>query len=203
MGKKLRLLCAADDRAALQPVLDALKAKGVSTTDANGKADGVLLAVLSVWIFFECGRLGSVWLRRKRLDSAADAGPVVRYEKELRELLARTVREEEIQNLLRKRMQETRRRLDKFLMAIRIGPALGLIGTLVPMGTALAGLGQGDFSVMTSELVLAYTTTVVGLLIGSLSYVIYMIRRRFTEDDIREMEYLTEKLYHEIHARRS
>lgn len=163
----------------------------------------LLLAVLSVWIFFECGRLGSVWLRRKRLDSAADAGPVVRYEKELRELLARTVREEEIQNLLRKRMQETRRRLDKFLMATRIGPALGLIGTLVPMGTALAGLGQGDFSVMTSELVLAYTTTVVGLLIGSLSYVIYMIRRRFTEDDIREMEYLTEKLYHEIHAWRS
>ena len=68
------------------------------------------------------------------------------------------------------------------------------------MGTALAGLGQGDFSVMTSELVLAYTTTVVGLIIGCFSYLIYTVRRRFAENDIREMEYLTEKLYHEIHA---
>ena len=90
--------------------------------------------------------------------------------------------------------------LDCFQIATRLGPALGLIGTLVPMGTALAGLGQGDFSVMTSELVLAYTTTVVGLVIGSLAYLIGMIRRRFAEDDVREMEYLTERMYHEIHA---
>ena len=160
----------------------------------------ILLTVLSVWIFFECGRLGSDWIRRKRLSPGDASEPVRRYRDELAALLTGSPREEEIQNLLRKRIQERLASLDRFQLSTRLGPALGLIGTLVPMGTALAGLGQGDFSVMTSELVLAYTTTVVGLLIGSLAYLIGMIRRRFVEDDVREMEYLTERMYHEIHA---
>lgn len=162
----------------------------------------LLLAGLSVWIFYECGRFLAFRLERKRHPDTA-APPVRKYLDELEMLLGQNAAEEDIQNLLRKRIQEQQARLDKFLIVTRIGPALGLIGTLVPMGTALAGLGQGDFSVMTSELVLAYTTTVVGLLIGSLSFLIHTLRRRFTENDIREMEYRTEKRYHEIHAQRS
>ena len=162
----------------------------------------LLLAGLSLWIFFECGSSFSFWIRRKRQASDSESLPVLRYQDELKNLLsAPDIPEEEIQNLLRKRIQDRLAELDKYLVVTRIGPAMGLIGTLVPMGTALAGLGQGDFSVMTSELVLAYTTTVVGLLIGSLSFLIYTMRRRFVESDIREMEYLTEKMYHEIHAR--
>ncbi len=160
----------------------------------------LLLAGLSVWIFFECGRFGGIWIRRKRLRSDSESPVVLHYREELQSLLEHSPREEDVQNLLRKRIQENLARLDKYLIVSRIGPALGLIGTLVPMGTALAGLGQGDFSVMTSELVLAYTTTVVGLMIGCLSYLIYTVRRRYAGNDIREMEYLTEKLYHEIHA---
>ena len=160
----------------------------------------LLLAALTVWIFFECGRFFGCWIERRKLRPGEDSGPVRRYRSELTGLLAQAPREEDIQNLLRKRIQARQAELDKYLIVTRVGPALGLIGTLVPMGTALAGLGQGDFSVMTSELVLAYTTTVVGLLTGSLAYVIFMLRRRFAESDIREMEYLTEKLYHEIHA---
>lgn len=160
----------------------------------------LLLAGLSVWIFYECGKYFAFWLRRKRLSSDSEALPVLAYREELSGLLERTAHEEEIQNLLRKRIQKSLAELDKYLIVIRIGPALGLVGTLVPMGTALAGLGQGDFSVMTSELVLAYTTTVVGLLIGTLAFLIYTMRRRFAENDIREMEYLTEKMIHEIHA---
>lgn len=162
----------------------------------------LLLAGLSVWIFFECGRFFAFRLERKRHPDIPSK-PVSKYLDELENLLERTTREEDIQNLLRMRIQDRLARLDKFMIVTRIGPALGLIGTLVPMGTALAGLGQGDFSVMTSELVLAYTTTVVGLLIGSLSFLIYTLRRRYTENDIREMEYRTEKRYHEIHAERS
>lgn len=156
------------------------------------------LAALSVWTFYECGRFCAFWIGRKR--SSAD--PLKAYREELRRLLAKNPPEEDIQYLLRKHIQSELARLDKYLIVSRLGPALGLIGTLVPMGTALAGLGQGDFSVMTSELVLAYTTTVVGLLSGSLAYLIHTLRRRSAEEDIREMEYLTEKLYHEIHAER-
>ena len=160
----------------------------------------LLLAGLSVWIFFECGRLFADWIHRKRLSATEMSAPVALHLKLLEELLVRSATEVEIQNLLRKSIHRRKARLDKFRLATRISPALGLIGTLVPMGTALAGLGQGDISVMTSELVVAYTTTVVGLVVGSLSFLIYTIRFRFTEDDIREMEFLTESRYNEIHA---
>lgn len=160
----------------------------------------LLLAALSVWIFFECGRALADWVRRRRLDADHLSGPVAAYRKLLEELLHHDSSEAAVQNLLRKQIQRRNAMLDKFRIAARIGPALGLMGTLVPMGTALASLGQGDLSVMTSELVVAYTTTVVGLLIGCMAYLIYTIRHRFAESDIREMEYLTEKLFHEIHA---
>lgn len=160
----------------------------------------LLLTALSVWIFFECGGVFSEWLRRRRMAADGDTSAVRRYGRTLEEFLARNASEAEIQNLLRRTVQNESSRLDKFRIAARVAPALGLIGTLVPMGAALAGLGQGDMSVMTAELVVAYTTTVVGLVIGSIAYLIFTVRRRFTESDIREMEFLTETRYHEVHA---
>ena len=161
-----------------------------------------LLAGLALWILFECGTLLAEWIRRRRLREGELPCPVAAYRKELEALLENTSCEADVQNLLTKTVQKHEGTLDKFRIAVRIGPALGLMGTLIPMGTALASLGQGDLSVMSSELVLAYTTTVVGLMIGSLSYLISTLRRRYVENDIREMEYRTEKRYHEIHADR-
>ena len=160
----------------------------------------ILLAAMSVWIFFECGKLLADWIGRKRLSADGETIPVSEYRGKLKALLEQSRDEADVQNLLRKSIQARHSMLDKYRIAVRVGPALGLIGTLVPMGTALASLGQGDLSVMTSELVLAYTTTVVGLVIGSIAHVICIVRRRFAESDIREMEFLTEKMYHEIHA---
>ena len=160
----------------------------------------ILLAGLAVWIFYECGALFADWIRRKKLPEGSEHPAVADYREKLESLFSGKYIEADIQNLLRKSIEAQYAQLDKFRITIRIAPALGLIGTLVPMGTALASLGQGDFSVMTSELVLAYTTTVVGLLISSLAYLINTIRRRFAEQDIREMEYLTERRFHEIHA---
>ena len=155
----------------------------------------LLLAGLSLWIFFECGALFGDWLRRKRLAPDRKASPVESFRTSLEEQMKNRADEADIQILLRKAIQNCHSRLDKYRIVSRVGPALGLIGTLVPMGTALASLGQGDMSVMTSELVVAYTTTVVGLVIGSISYLVFVVRRRFAEDDIREMEFLTEKRF--------
>ena len=153
----------------------------------------VLLIGLAIWILFECGRLVSEWLNRKRRALETPSPAVAQYLQELESILAGQYDEADIQNLIRGKIQDANASLDKFRIATRVGPALGLMGTLVPMGTALASLGQGDVSVMSSELVLAYTTTVVGLVIGSVSYCIYSVRFRFVEDDIREMEFQTEK----------
>lgn len=160
----------------------------------------LLLTGLSVWIFFECGSLLADWIRRRRLPPGGDSLPVRAYRKALEELLARNASEAEIQNLLRRSIHDRGVKLDQFRIAARLGPALGLIGTLVPMGAALASLGQGDLSVMTAELVVAYTTTVVGLLVGSIAFFLFTVRRRFAENDIREMEFVTEVRYHEVHA---
>ncbi len=160
----------------------------------------LLLTGLSVWIFFECGSLLADWIRRRRLPPDGHALPVRSYRNTLEELFARDAPEAEIQNLLRRSIHNESAKLDKFRIAARLAPALGLIGTLVPMGAALASLGQGDLSVMTAELVVAYTTTVVGLLVGSIAYFVFTVRRRFTENDIREMEFVTEVRYHEVHA---
>jgi biopolymer transport protein ExbB/TolQ len=60
------------------------------------------------------------------------------------------------------------------------------------MGTGLAALGQGDMTRLTTDLVLAFTTTVVGLAIGTTAFVFYTVRRRWIEEDVKNMELATE-----------
>ena len=66
------------------------------------------------------------------------------------------------------------------------------LGTLIPMGSALAGVSSGELTEVSSELVVAFTTTVVGLAVGSAAFLIYTVKRRWVASDIRQMEYLTE-----------
>jgi biopolymer transport protein ExbB/TolQ len=65
----------------------------------------------------------------------------------------------------------------------RTGPALGLMGTLIPLGPALVGLAAGDLEMMSSNLVIAFATTVVGLLVGTLAAVLLSIKRRWYQAD--------------------
>ena len=45
----------------------------------------------------------------------------------------------------------------------KLGPVLGLMGTLIPMGPALVGLSTGDIASMAYNMQVAFATTVVGL----------------------------------------
>ena len=80
------------------------------------------------------------------------------------------------------------------MMIIRIGPSLGLIGTLIPMGAGLAALGQGDMTKLSSDLVITFTTTVVGLAVGIIAYFFYTIKRRWVEEDVKNIELATKVL---------
>jgi biopolymer transport protein ExbB/TolQ len=84
--------------------------------------------------------------------------------------------------------------LDKVRFAIRVGPALGLMGTLIPMGVSLAALAQGDMTKMASNMVTAFTTTIVGLGCGVAAYLMSLVKEKWVRADMREMEYLTEML---------
>lgn len=52
----------------------------------------------------------------------------------------------------------------------QLGPILGLLGTLIPLGLGLAALGSGDIVTLAEALTVAFDTTVTGLVIGALAY---------------------------------
>lgn len=55
-------------------------------------------------------------------------------------------------------------------LAVRVGPALGLMGTLIPMAYALQGLATGNLPALASNLVTAFAATVIGLAVSTLAY---------------------------------
>lgn len=72
--------------------------------------------------------------------------------------------------------------LERVDIVTRIGPTLGLMGTLIPMGPGLAALGSGDVTTLANAIIVAFDTTVVGIGSGAVAYVISKIRRRWYEE---------------------
>jgi biopolymer transport protein ExbB/TolQ len=82
--------------------------------------------------------------------------------------------------------------LDMIRFAIRVGPALGLMGTLIPMGISLSSLAQGNLPKMAGSMVTAFTTVVVGLACSVAAYLMSLVKEKWVRADMREMEYATE-----------
>ena len=97
-----------------------------------------------------------------------------------------------LENLLQEYQIKAEKMLDKTRILIRIGPMLGLMGTLIPMGPALLALSQGDLTRMANSLIIAFSTTVVGLAIGGIAYVISTIRQRWYEEDMKDISYFSD-----------
>ncbi|RMH04847.1 MAG: MotA/TolQ/ExbB proton channel family protein [Planctomycetota bacterium] len=81
-------------------------------------------------------------------------------------------------------------RLERHNLLVRLGPMLGLAGTLIPLGPGLAALSAGDVAQLSRHLVVAFTTTVLGLLIGGLSFTSLSFRRRWYAQDLSDLEFL-------------
>jgi len=87
------------------------------------------------------------------------------------------------------------KRLEKSKAMIRLGPMFGLMGTLIPMGPALLALTKGDVETLAGSLIIAFGTTVVGLLIGGVSYLITTVRTRWYRQDMNDVHYICEVLF--------
>ena len=81
-----------------------------------------------------------------------------------------------------------RRRIERADLLARIAPMLGLMGTLIPLGPGLAGLGQGDLGALTDAIMIAFDTTVLGLLAGAIGFAIGRLRRRWYDELMDLME---------------
>lgn len=84
--------------------------------------------------------------------------------------------------------------LGKSKLLTKIGPMLGLMGTLIPMGPALVGLATGDVASMAGNMQVAFATTVIGIIIGAIGFVTLQIRQRWIADDMNILEYIVESI---------
>jgi biopolymer transport protein ExbB/TolQ len=174
-----------------------------------------------VFVAFELGRFSVEvfrrWRSRKRLnveaaaasvtgaDSATDALAAVQSfagalaaspvaKRLVRTLAAGELSRTRVLKAIADSELEATRRLERTRMMIRFGPILGLMGTLIPISPALVALAKGDVTRLSNNLVIAFSTTVVGLLIGGLGYLMTTVRDRYYQQDVVDLEYVLDRL---------
>lgn len=181
----------------------------------------ILLVILFIWMIITIGGFVSEYLERKKQTRKQEPKEFVEsfmehsneyilhvksqeiqempfyfreYFKELVDELKKNNcgREVRIEYLLQSMEQKMVKSLDKLRLMIRVGPTLGLMGTIIPMGPALSALSQGDLEKLSNNIIIAFTTTVVGLAIGVTAYFLSTVRNRWIHEDIKNLEYFTE-----------
>lgn len=92
---------------------------------------------------------------------------------------------------------ESHKRLSRPRMLLKLGPMLGLMGTFIPMGPALVGLANGDISSMAYNMQVAFSTTVVGLIIAVVGIVTLQVKQRWFSLEMNNLDYVDKVLHHE------
>ena len=174
---------------------------------------GIIIAVLSF------GGLINEYLSRKPIDSKSleelirkisfssdvsqmknyiEGSDLFDYQKEI---LIRIANNHDIGSESRKALaselissEETKliKKTNKTDILVRVGPILGLLGTLIPLGPGLAALGTGDISTLAQSLTIAFDTTVTGLSVGALSYFVSKYRKQWYESELIVVETVAE-----------
>ena len=172
----------------------------------------MLLWASVLWTLFQVGRfaLDSLhrhrlktfkledWLRGKDLASASEQLQTLGwYPARLMGLAGRLNREGrldevEIDQILAQILEEVRHQADAARVLTRVAPSLGLLGTLIPMGAALAAVSTGQLDEMSGQMVVAFSTTVVGLACGTVAFFISVVQQRWISRDSRDCRYLAE-----------
>jgi biopolymer transport protein ExbB/TolQ len=77
-------------------------------------------------------------------------------------------------------------------LIVRLGPMIGLLGTLIPLGPGIIALGYGDTQTLSLSIQTAFDTTVAGLTSAAVSYVISDIRKKWYADYMASLEMIAE-----------
>ena len=84
------------------------------------------------------------------------------------------------------------KKTNKTDILVRVGPILGLLGTLIPLGPGLAALGSGDISTLAQSLTIAFDTTVTGLTVGAVAYLVSKYKKQWYEAELIDVETVAE-----------
>ena len=82
----------------------------------------------------------------------------------------------------------------------KLGPVLGLIGTLISMSPALVGLSTGDISGMAYNMQVVFSSTVVGLVISAVGLFTQQLKTRWYAKDVNNLEFVS-RIYTESHEK--
>jgi biopolymer transport protein ExbB/TolQ len=80
------------------------------------------------------------------------------------------------------------RSLDRTRLLVRAGPAIGLMGTLIPLIPGLAALAGGDVGTLADDLRDAFGATVIGLLVGTVAFALTLARTRIYTEELAGLE---------------
>jgi len=89
--------------------------------------------------------------------------------------------------------QEYERELEHSRFLTKTAPTLGLMGTLIPMGPALAGLASGDIANMAYNMQIAFATTVVGCTVAGIALLIYSVKKHWYIEEITNLRYVLDR----------
>ncbi|WP_231890219.1 MotA/TolQ/ExbB proton channel family protein [Methylomonas methanica] len=154
----------------------------------------LIVTLLAAYSVYTCGRLAQEWLERRRAGSRT----VRLFNLDLAVALGRQQRanaaplDVELELLLQTHEHRQLIKLDQVRFVIKLGPALGLMGTLIPMGISLAALAQGNIPSMAGSMVTAFTATVTGLGCGVITYLVALVREQWLRADFAAMRHQAE-----------
>ena len=103
-----------------------------------------------------------------------------------------------IEHLVLEQEERLRHSLNPSRLLVKVAPSLGLLGTLIPMGVSLAAMAAGNLEAMAAQMVVAFTSTIIGLACGTGAYVINLVRQSWVNETIRELRFIAERAAAEI-----
>ena len=113
------------------------------------------------------------------------------YIKYLRAILARPADDTYADYMITNFENEAEKDVVTSKLLAKVGPVLGLIGTLIAMSPALTGLSQGDISKMASNMQVVFATTVVGLVVSLVGLVTLQFKQRWYAKQVNQLDYIT------------
>ena len=136
-------------------------------------------------------------------DGALQLSPVLaRFWNRVRRQIAESGSRQDLDVWLEEALQDEEirvtNRLDRTRAFIRIGPMLGLAGTIIPLGPALKSLLEGDMANMVNHLVIGFGAVVCGLVMSGIAYLITLARERWSRVELRDLENFSELLLRAI-----
>ncbi len=84
----------------------------------------------------------------------------------------------------------TQKDVNQCRLLTKLGPIMGLLGTLISMSPALVGLSTGDISGMAYNMQVVFATTVVGLLISAVGLTAQQLKQRWYADELNCLDYV-------------